>query len=420
MEGFRLFEQVHPPYPSTILLTLLDRPRVRLQAPLTTFRPSATLRADATSTINFSGESYLPSGIPGSLNLLASLKDEPSLKGVPPQLPALRLSRIIPTSSNLATNDQTIRVATQPTFRTIPAVSARVRYSKASITAGIPTIIASLDIETATYLGKDISLRSVNMQLAEGSAEDLGKGYAPSLPMTCSPGDNPTFLFRLTPYDALVEGMRYNSNSSTLDISIDATILTSKVCQPHIEMRWRTGVDFSTALNPSFGAPNQSMQRSKRPANITMHKALSNEIAAPVSDRTSNDGSTDRRERAASLNDLGICVTFTAPKIVYVGKPFSWDIFVVNRSGKARKLALLALPKRRRGDSKVHLSRPSTSSTEGRKDGGIADAVTDENLLFAMQRNASKEAVQLISLGNDMIIGYSILLTKPNALLTWE
>lgn len=247
------------------------------------------------------------------------------------------------------------------------------------------------------------------MRLGEGSAENLGKGHAPSLPMTCGPRDNPTFLFRLTPYDSPAEGARYSSNSKSLDISIDATVDASVACQPRIEMRWKTGVDFSTALNPNFGAPNQSMQRRKRPANIAMNQAVSSEYAAPRPGPVSSDGETFRGERAASLNDLGISITFTAPDTIYVGEPFSWDVFVVNRSSKARKLALVAIPKRRRGDIKAHLSRPSTSSTGSRKDIRMADAVTDESLLFAMQRNASKEAVQLVGLNNDIIIGYGQL-----------
>ena len=352
------------------------------------------------------------------MNLLESLKDEPGLHGVQPRLPALRLSRISTTSSDLAASDQTIHAATQPTFRAIPAITARVRYSKANIVAGKSTIIASLDIETGAYLDNDISIRTVNMRLGEGSAEDLGKGHAPSLPLTCGARDNPTFLFRLTPHDTLAEGARYNSNSRSLDISIDATVLVSVVCQPRIEMRWRTGVDFSTALNPTFGAPNQSLQRRKRPANIAMNQAISGEIATPRVGGVSSDSDTLGRERAAFLKDLGISITFTAPDVIYVGEPFSWDIFVVNRSSKARKFALVPIPKRRRGDIKAHLSRPSSSSTGGRKEIRMADAVTDESLLFAMQRNATQEAVQLVSLSNDITIGYGKLCVKRNPLLT--
>lgn len=386
-------------------LTMLGRPRIRLQSPLVTCRPSAVARATRNSGSDRHGERYLPSGIPTSVNLLESLKYEPGLNGIEPRLPALRLSRINGSDSGLGPNDRSLRITAQATFNLVPAITARVRYSKASNIAGKHAMIASIDIETVNSLDREVSLQTVRMRLSEGSAENLGNGFNPVLPMKSRPRDCVTFLFRLTPNESLSYDTNSASNSRALDIEIYGNVRVSASCQPRIQMHWRTGVDFSTTLNASFGAPSQSMQRTKRPANIAISQTTPNEVVTPGPGQVKDAEGLIRRGRTASLDNLGINMTFTAPSDVYIGEPFNLDVFVVNRSSKPRKLAVLVVPKRKKVDLKTNLSRLSTSSAGGRKDGGVAEALMDENLLYALQRNAAKEAVQIISLSNDTIIG---------------
>ena len=242
------------------------------------------------------------------------------------------------------------------------------------------------------------------MKLSEGSTEDLNHGSEPLLPMTCRPRDNITFLFRLVSGGVFSDPINTKSNSRTLDVSIDAIVLAGETCRPRIQMHWRTAVDFSTSLNPTFGAPSQPLFRNRRPANISMAQITSNEFGAP---ETGQAPITDegRRERAASSSDLGVSVTFTVPREVYVGEPFCWDVFVVNRSNRPRKLALTPLLKRNKADPRIQMSKPSASSIGGRQKLGIADAVVDENDVYATQKNASKDAVEIIGLNNDLKIG---------------
>jgi len=261
----------------------------------------------------------------------------------------------------------------------MPAITARVRYSKASTIAGKNTIIALLDIETATFVADKITLQKIDMRLLGGITKNLGHGLSPLLPMTCKPRDCTTFLFRLTPDDNPLDDTSIASNSKSLDVSIDGIVLSSDTCLPQIEMQWRTAVDFSTALNLNSGAPKQPLQR--------------------------GEGNAPRKEQETPVTGLGSSITFTAPTEVYVGEPFNLDVFAVNQSSKPRKLAILVVPKRKRAEIKTHFSRVSASSTGGRKDAGIADAVTDENLLYATQRNATRDGLQIISLSNDTIIG---------------
>ena len=385
----------------------LGRPRIRLHSPTVFFRLSATLKSDKEGTCEKFKDPVLPSGVPRSINLLESLKGDPALNGVEPRLAGSRLHGIIPKTHDGYISDGNLRVGTQMAFRGLPAISSRVRYSKSNGRAGRSSIIASLDVETGAFLDEDIAITHVNMQMSEGSVEDMGKALAPLLPLACRPKDNPTFLFRLTPSEPVPDASQ--SSAKTVLITVHATVLVSETCRPSIEMRWKTGVDFSTALNPLYGAPGQSMQRQNRPSSLqtTLSTADGNGLPASAREReaSSESGSNEQRQRAGSITDFGVSISFTAPKSVRVGEPFSWDVLVLNRSSRLRQLALVVIPRRRKGLFGTHSSKSSSSSVRGRKDGDFANAVIDENILYAMQRSTGHEATQVISLSTDMRIG---------------
>ena len=293
-------------------------------------------------------------------------------------------------------------------FRGLPAISSRVRYSKCNGRAGRFSVVATLDVETGAFSDEDISITHVNMQLSEGSTEDMGKGLASLLPLKCKPKDNPTFLFRLTPSGPGRDAFN-QSSAKTVLITVHATVLVTETCRPRIEMRWKTGIDFSTALNPLYGTPGPSIQRSNRPNSLQRTSSTTDGDTLPVSARDGKasyeSGSNEQRQRAGSVTGFGISISFTAPECVYVGKIFSWDVLILNRSSKARQLALIIIPRRRKGFIGTHSSKSSSSSMKGRKDGEYADSVIDENILYAMQRNAGHEAVQLISMSTDVRVG---------------
>ncbi len=376
-----------------------------------TFKPVAILRPHNPTNRDVPVDPYLPDCIPQSINLLESLKGDPVLRGAEPVLPAFRLSRNTHTAANLTSTYKTIAVAAQRPFRAIPAISARVRYTRSKGDCGKPTIIASLDIETAPFFDNNVAVTMVDVILSEGSAENLAGSHALMLPIICRPRDNQIFLFRLTPNGNTSDGS--NSSPRTLDIKIDATVLVSDVSRPRIEMRWKAGVDFSTALNPSYGTPNQPMQRPKRPASLPVPPAPANDTNMPAApppagSQLGGDVSSDR-SRSNSANDLSITITFTAPRDVQVGVPFSWDVFVVNRSSMPRKLAIMVMPKRKKTEIRGPLSKPSSFSAGGLREMSNADAVLDETHLYAMQRNSGNDAVQIVILSTDVNLGYVIL-----------
>jgi hypothetical protein len=158
----------------------------------------------------------------------------------------------------------------------------------------------------------------------------------------------------------------------------------------------------------------QPIQRSHRPSQLSIGGGDSSLIAPSISRPDSLpalEAATTRTE--TTIPDLGITMTFSAPPgPIYPGDVFSWTVYVVNRSTEKatatppRKLALLAIPKRRRNELRI-MRPPSTSS--GLRKGGdgtkIADAVLDENIVYAMQRNSLVDSTDISCLSADTRIG---------------
>ena len=374
-----------------------------------TFKLTGSLQNFKASDSPSELDHYLPSGVPASINVLESLKEEPGLGEVKAQLSASRLSHIN-TTNVLTTAEHKITPVAQRPFPAIPALSARTRYTRSRTSLGKQCTIVTLDIETAPFHDEDISISHVALQLSDGEVEDLCSGHVLRLPKTCRPKDHLAFLFRLFPNDGIFNTGTSEFVSKSLSITIEATALSSEACRPKIQMNWRTTVDFSTPLNPGFAAPGQTMQRSKRPPILTVSLGSGDHVNLPQSSQGTYaevDFESNQRQRALSTGHLGVTMTLTAPRDVYVGEPFTWDVFVVNRSSVPRKLAIITVPKRKPGDWKGHLSKHSSSSSISGRRGEIehADAGLDENRLYAMQRNLSVEEEQIVSLSTEVRLG---------------
>ncbi|KEY76224.1 hypothetical protein BA78_8174 [Aspergillus fumigatus] len=153
-------------------------------------------------------------------------------------------------------------------------------------------------------------------------------------------------------------------------------------------------------LNPTFGGPSQALQRSNRPASLSVGQHQVNVLASGPPPSWSS-----LRDRASSITDMGVTISFTGPSRVEVGKPFSWDVFIVNRSTIARKFAMVAIPRRKRADQRGHVTRPSSSSLSSLKGDGVAEAVTDDNIVHAMQKTVAGQEAELICLSTEIRIG---------------
>ncbi|ERS98451.1 hypothetical protein HMPREF1624_05235 [Sporothrix schenckii ATCC 58251] len=228
-----------------------------------------------------------------------------------------------------------------------------------------------------------------------------------------------------------------------LDISIEAKVLVKPgVCTPTLKMTWVTSLDFTLPVNPGFGTalmPPPSIQRAHRPSQLSID-GMSSFTAPSVSrpDALPSLEAAATHNTATTIPDFGITMTFTAPSHkVYAGEEFSWTVFVVNRASQMpltptlptsatlgggvvpppppapRKLALIALPKRRRNDVRV-IRPPSTAGGRPHPRVGpngalddtgtvveaVADAVLDENIVHAMQRSSLVDSTDVVCLSS--------------------
>ncbi|PNP42700.1 hypothetical protein TGAMA5MH_05441 [Trichoderma gamsii] len=393
---------------------LLLRPRMRLHSPSIVFSASASLDPDLWTEPIAPDVGYLTSGMPSGLNLLESFGSDSALNGVKPRLSALRVSRVAPVTRQ---QDFMTRLRTLPqlSIRIFPVLHTRIRFSRPSTIPLSATIVALLEIDFTSHFDCEALLNDIKLSTPSGIVENLNDAAGLSLPLSCVSHDHITFLYHIKPKQT--EANIPRDTSGNLEISISAAVhVVPGVCTPSLSMSWTTAIDFSLPVNPSFGTVSESgIQRSHRPTQLSIGSVAQaiNHLKSPSAIRPdalpSLEASTNRTE--AVVPDLGITMSFTAPSHpVHPGDIFSWTVYVVNRTSSERgsnrpprKLALVAVPKRRRNE--VRPIRPPSSSGRRRGEKEIADAVLDENVLHALQKNAVVESTELICLSADTRVG---------------
>lgn len=342
--------------------------------------------------------------VPASSNILQPLSSDKAFRQKDPFLPASRLLRVVPATFS---EDPIYNVHQQTghPIRVAAAASARIRYSRLNSYTGQPTTVASLDFEVTPFLSCDIIFDKAELHLSDGTVETLSDVPELTPPITCSPRDDVTLVYKLTSEYGPDPIPSSTVTTSILDISLGAVILLSEDCHPRLSMQWRTNVDFSLPLNPTFGGPSPALQRNNRPASLPMtptHASTNSGIPPP--------SRSSIRERAYSVTDLAVSISFSGPASVEVGKPFSWGVFIVNRSTVPRKFAMVAIPRRKRVDPRGHVARPSSSSMSSRKEYQVAEAVTDDNIVHAMQKSVAGQEAELVCLSTDIRVGYVLSL----------
>ncbi len=379
-------------------MLLSARPKIRLHSPMISFIISGTLKPADTPT---SDDPYLTSGSATLPNLLESLVVSPKYPGLDPRIPALRLSLGSSHFHEAASKNIMLKINPVAIFRVIPALSARIKYHAWGHHTNKPALIASLEIETATYMSTEVTITAVQMQLSDGVAKDLSTQGTLILPLRCQPKDNPVFLFGLFPNERVLDGF---STSRILNIAIEANVMISESCRPSIQMHWTTMVGFPAALNASQGAPGQSIQRRPQSPSLPVTANQENAHNSAQTSQPIMDNLDSIRQEVASTADPSITIDFTVPHEIWVGEPFSLCLSILNRSSKPRNLAITVIPKRRRGNIKSHLSKASSSSLGVCKDNGITEVIAEENLLYAMQHSAAMGSPELVLLTTDLKI----------------
>lgn len=391
----------------------LARPRMRPQSPSVVFSASASLRPEAAAELTArAATGYLQSGLPASINLLESFADDPALGGVKPRLSALRVSRVAPVTRQ---QDLMAHLRAQPQLRLdiFPVAHTRMRFSRPNTAPPSSAIVALLEIDFTSHFECEVLLDDIKLHTPDGTVESLNDEAAMKLPLSCVSHDHITFLYHIQPHHQ--PGTSPKAPPGNLDIAISASVqVVPGVCAPRLSMAWSTTLDFTTPVNPSFGPSAETgIQRAHRPSQLSIGSAsavtpLKSPSVTQPDALPGLEASATRTETA--VPDLGITMSFTGPsELVYPGDVFSWTVYVVNRSRDRasarppRKLALVAVPKRRRND--VRPLRPPSTASRRRGETEVADAVLDENVLHAMQKNSVVDSPDVVCLSADTRVG---------------
>lgn len=412
--------------------TFLNRPRLRLFGPSIVFTATGSLRPDPVQ----SGEQqngYLESGVPAGLNLLESFARDPLLEGVKPRLSAVRVTRVAPATQTTKDSFPLLKGLYNLSRKIYPAVHTRVRFARPNTVPPSPAIVALLEVDFTPYFDCEVAINKVTLSLPDGEIEDLNDSIGLSLPLRCVAHDHLTLMYRLAPKESDVPS---KSPNRELSIAIDCVALVDPdSCIPNLHMAWSTVLDFTLPVNPGFGTGlNKPFQRNHRPAQLSIDGAS---FASPAVSRPDSIPSLEaatHRSIETNLPDFGITMTFTAQEgRVYSGDEFVWTIFVVNRMSSSppvnapqpppRKLALIAVPKRRRNDMRV-IRPPSTAGARRKSvvavahssthhghghdepiSSEVADAVLDENIVHAMQHSSLVDMTEVVCLSADVRVG---------------
>jgi hypothetical protein len=376
----------------------IARPQGRFHKPAVYFQPTASFKPASTPIRAFPEDEYLPSGIPTALNLLQAFDNDPALAGVHPRLSAMRINKMAP-SANPVNKEMVrpIRTGQRPLFRMLPALTWRVRYARIQTSLSDLSLLTALDLDVTTYHNYPVLIKSVTLTLHGGTVAPFANPQDPST--IYKPGDQLTFLYKIRPDIAPDGTLSLGGKGHYLTMHVSASVLFSPSCSPSIAIEWKTPVDFVSASEQ----PPHMLKAAHRLSHPTTQAAKApNPDALPAHDTQGED---------AAPNAINITLTISGPDTVTVGKEFTWNVFISNRSSKPRNLAVLAVPKRthRSSRSSSHPPRPSTSSSAAKSKSGpkdlLAPAVLDENIVYATQKSGRTETADLICLTTDIRLG---------------
>lgn len=355
---------------------------------------------------NFLGDEYLPSRVPTALNLLQPFDNDPALAGVHPRLSALRINKIAPSTPVAKELTRPIRTGQRRLFRALSALNWRLKYSKIHTTLSDASLLVSLDMEVSHIPGATLFFESVHLGLEDGLVQPLSDSASDT--SAHKPGDQITCLYRLVPHLGDESDPSYVSKSHFLSLKLRAKMILPNGSRPDIDIHFNTPVDFRADQNAEILK--------------AAHRLSSQGIGASKSvnpDALPQDAGSQQGDGPLSKG-VNLVLTVSGPPRVYAGDSFSWEVFMVNRSEKTRKLAVVVLPKRKR-DYERHAHRPSTASAGGShvdKKNVIASATVDENIVYAKQKRARNEVAELVCMTTDVRVGWVSFVSVLIQLLT--
>lgn len=335
---------------------------------------------------------YLTSRNVFGVNLLEAYSDNSFLGGPRPQLSALRVSHVSPAGHISRETSGSISHRSKRTFHLFPALNVRLRHSEFG-TGTKQNVIASLDIDITAG---DIVLNKVGLTLTGGKARLIGGPLEALLPMTCRLRDEVTFLYSLDHSDPINITA---PASRPVTLSLEAIVLVSGDCHPLIKSIWSTSIEISgtkvllpTRVSRAMSGPMSGPMQ----YGTTIMSASGIRVTGPSPETSPALHFSTPYQQPPSHDASGLIMTFSGPARVYVGQVFTWTVFVVNRSSRPRKLALVVPHKRWKADSGKVLPPVAHDGT---------GYVMDEGAVYSAHRSQILEPAELVCLMNDVRIG---------------
>lgn len=318
-----------------------------------------------------------------------------------PRLFTKRVSQIAPAVQTVAKSVCLLKCTPSKPLRIYPAIHVGIRYSKLLAVSSDTGVIASLEIATTQFADCEVIIKHLGLNIKEGWVEDLFTRFGLLLPVVCLPKDIITFTYFLLPNE-----LDTKSPVRDVEISIIAVASLSDVCQPLIEMCWTSSLSFIPPINPGFGAPISSIKRSHRPFQLSIdNNSLDPKMKISELEASTPSPMTVGLQSSPSVTDFGITVTITSSFIsnpIYPGVPFTWNVFISNRSDQKRKIALSVLCDAcLSGQSQ---SQDASLSDLYQLDFKVANAVVDRDILLKMQKSSCR-AAEIICLTSTQEIG---------------
>ncbi|KAF3909863.1 hypothetical protein ABW21_db0205738 [Orbilia brochopaga] len=355
------------------IMVPLGHPKAKPVNPRVYFLASATLKLLNQNT-RLPENEYLSSRQALNVNILESFGGE-SPDNLP-YLSALRVSRVIPTQPAAKESFSPLGYSSKKVYPIVPGLNFKLRGNKTLRKANTENLFAHLTLEVTPQLGCNFEIRDVILECggAQVSSMDASEKTFPTVLQVM---DEITFLFKIPNKPSPSQPA---SLLKHLVVKLKGQAMLSDICKPLISTHWETSIDFSsrhhehstTAVTTASHPNPPSLRLTTRPVSSGSNIGVS--VAEP----------------------MGLTITFTALTLnVHPGDIFAWRVFVMNRSSRARRLALLVPPKRRKGEGKILPSVPHN----------MTEPVVEDAALYSSYKSQHLEAVELIPLVNDVRIG---------------
>ncbi|KAK4999648.1 hypothetical protein LTR66_001333 [Elasticomyces elasticus] len=348
----------------------LHRTSTKMQKPAIFFSASAILEPAMQPSSSIPNDDYIPSGVPAPANLLEPLQQDPAFAGRNIYLSASRVAKVMPTAPSKSDILRPLRGATRRSFPIASALIIKPTFSWIG-----QALLVALSVTVTSFAGSDVCLKEVKATLSEGNVDSLVPVEVLGLPRDLPPGSETRLLYRLSPGEySPAAGSLMSASVQNLDVTVNAVVLVSERCRPQLQIAWHGKVDL---LPPTLKSPQPA-----KPSSLQSQPP-------EVSSRNSTTAA-----RPSTATDLGLLINLTSPAETAVGETFTWDVFVINRGSRVRRLALFViLP---------NAAAPDVSLSTMR---GAAKAVLDSAVLVSMQKRAAKPRTELVDLNADVRVG---------------